>query len=530
MSKLSTDTIGSACTATSDNPNFLSPNQAATQMPITRRSLRRRSTRKRRSISCGPGQRRTMSLKDKLLAASSSQPNSPTNLNNPLIQIDPPRPNPVPRPDKLGVTECYTSSPLTLQVPDIKSMSYSNFNGPTTRSEQFPSDSSNPCSTVDLHDSCPDSADTNYSASQTEFKHDWPDSGHDSNGFNVKPSSLDRKIKQRSNHNWSESKQDSVEARIALADIKAIVRPKQLQASKNKVKSKEFVSDNSYLLPNVDSEHVINSTSGSYDHFSSAMQTCSKYDTSCAQCSRLLIPETGDIIVESGEEMFKNVHSGLYSDVDSGEDHIDSTTALLGATRQFPDKKMATERNFCDLNSMSTLKENICIGPSLDFKVPVPLNGPKSVACETKESNADKILANSCSRRLSLEADSPADSVNSKHSSCSLYKNIIPSTPNRQMFKMPLARIESFHSDDFDSLAADLDFTNGKSVSTSQTPSGSVNTPTLPCFAYKLHLLSKMKSGKLKHNKDKEYTSNSIECNTYANEENRRTLSENEPR
>ena len=59
----------------------------------------------------------------------------------------------------------------------------------------------------------------------------------------------------------------------------------------------------------------------------------------------------------------------------------------------------------------------------------------------------------------------------------------MPSTPIRQMFKTPIARIESFHSDDFEAFNSDVD-----ALVTSPTPSpNSVHTPTVPCFQYRLH-------------------------------------------
>ena len=62
---------------------------------------------------------------------------------------------------------------------------------------------------------------------------------------------------------------------------------------------------------------------------------------------------------------------------------------------------------------------------------------------------------------------------------------IMPSTPIRQMFQTPIARVESFHSDDFDLYTSDID-----GLVTTNTPSpspNSIQTPTVPCFQYKLH-------------------------------------------
>ncbi|KAK3710673.1 hypothetical protein RRG08_009710 [Elysia crispata] len=79
-----------------------------------------------------------------------------------------------------------------------------------------------------------------------------------------------------------------------------------------------------------------------------------------------------------------------------------------------------------------------------------------------------------------------------------------PTTPTWLNLRTPLARIESFHSDDFECLAdSDLeedgeDIEEGADVTHASSSSPmSASTPTVPCFVYKLHMMKK-KQAKLK--------------------------------
>jgi hypothetical protein len=71
-----------------------------------------------------------------------------------------------------------------------------------------------------------------------------------------------------------------------------------------------------------------------------------------------------------------------------------------------------------------------------------------------------------------------------------------PTTPMSWMvLRSPLARIESFHSDDFDYWNSSDDAE--RSSVTSPSPM-SATTPTVPCFAYKLHLAGRKKPPKVR--------------------------------
>ncbi|GFS27861.1 hypothetical protein ElyMa_005311600 [Elysia marginata] len=83
-----------------------------------------------------------------------------------------------------------------------------------------------------------------------------------------------------------------------------------------------------------------------------------------------------------------------------------------------------------------------------------------------------------------------------------------PTTPTWLNLRTPLARIESFHSDDFECLADsdleddgdDIDEEEEEAADVTHASSSSpmsASTPTVPCFAYKLHMMKK-KQAKLK--------------------------------
>ena len=80
-----------------------------------------------------------------------------------------------------------------------------------------------------------------------------------------------------------------------------------------------------------------------------------------------------------------------------------------------------------------------------------------------------------------------------------------PTTPTWLNLRTPLARIESFHSDDFECLAdsdleedgEDIQEEGGDVTHASSSSPMSASTPTVPCFAYKLHMMKK-KQAKLK--------------------------------
>ncbi|XP_021356238.1 uncharacterized protein LOC110452193 [Mizuhopecten yessoensis] len=495
----SNDTINSIPNHPS-NPNLLSPGQPG-QMAFNRRSFSRRnsSQRKKRSSSYGPGNRRTNSLKD-VQGSSSSQPNSPTTLLSPSIRIDPPRPLPIQRPKDLSVKGCYHLSPFSLHVPANKSNSYSNINGPvlhTTGKCRNNSDSSNPCSTTELL-SCAGSLEALIDPSHTDDSLDVIDSGQ--------KTAAEAKLSSNDNlESLTEDGLDSVEARIALVDIKSIVRPK-VSAKQDK---KQLVNVTSKVGNVCDSRTILSASS--VEHVvPTSMQSSEDKNPRirCAQCCEFNVSDCNEA---------SNSEAQLFTlDTEINEDQVDSTTELLGATKMVdlpePSSMDITDRGVVcsnrDHKQAVNGKNTLSTG---EVHMPPPKNGPRGLHYRRSSEFANALEYSPDVEAYLEDGRTNSSNVSTRCSNVSLYNLVMPNTPTRQMFQMPLARIESFHSDDFDALATDLDFTpNVKSTSSATTPSSSVNTPTMPCFAYKLHL-HKKKNAKLKVNKFKNSTSSGKE-------------------
>ncbi|XP_048760565.2 hormonally up-regulated neu tumor-associated kinase homolog isoform X1 [Ostrea edulis] len=481
---------------TPDNPNLLSPGQA--QTPFNRRSLRRRSSKRRtgpRSSSYGPGQRRTNSMKEQ---KCSSQPNSPILLINPEIKIDPPiSANQTPR----SARTPFHSESVTLLVPNQK---------------QHKS-----CSDV-TDDSSHDESDQNCSDAFCPYSASYIHSDEIIPVLVSKTTTSTAEIHSRQSKPLLEAvHQDSVEAKIASVDIKAIVRPKNRLISPSR---------NGQIHTTVDhfarNEKECNySSSGSCDENytmqKSDIQVMSEGDSqdeACGGCDHV----DGNI-----PNMSQDVGVVCLSDIECSEDQSDSRTNLLNVVnpssvvkeihhplkgRRINSKDQKVNTTLIDLKP-----SKICTPQKLDLKLPVVKNFPVAQSVHAKD------IANESSSEMNVPESSthpnlPEDKLSpltpSESYSKHLYKFAMPNTPTRNMFKTPLARIESFHSDDFDFL-----LTNPELKSTATTPSSCVQTPTLPCFGYKLNL--KKKNAKLKSDKAKQKSSPSnLQGSTkYANEE-----------
>ncbi|XP_063396452.1 uncharacterized protein LOC134681014 isoform X2 [Mytilus trossulus] len=542
-----------------DNPNLLSIHPGCvtpgSAQPFNRRSLRS-SRRRKRPSSCGPSNRR--SLRDKLphhKGSSNSQPSSPTTLISPIITVDPPNHSGVARPDKLDVPDCYGS--VTLQVPE-RTVSFSQMNDSTSNLSQY-SDSSNPGSAVSFYS--PNSNDTSASHSAHGLKPDWArDGAYDTDSLDSKilpeiSIPLKRPLRRLVN-------QDSVEARIASADIKSIVRPKQLSAMQNQSQLKQknhtllpcqeiiqkddssgiqlharpHVND-SLILPGIDNvdkiavkietsqnDHLrlphkdsVDSDENSGNHLLGLATGGDSLDVAkttmqCVMCNKNSVDYNSDSTPEQTEESadeldhsIKLIENSVKQIVLNDKRDAKTEPVVVNVNgkitlEEFCDKS-SSKHNSVEDNSMSasvkSQLEDICKPYVVDLGVP----------CST----------NNSPKYIETNIDAPNDEIVSippsncrKSSGNSLPSFVMPNTPTRQKFTSPIARIDSFHSEDFDN----VDDMKMKCQSNSTTP-GSVNTPTFPCFAYKLQL-HKKKNGKLKSSKQKE--ENQINVNDEKND------------
>lgn len=479
--------------------------------------------------------------------------NSPNtlNLNNPEIKIDTPKQSPVSavkRPaDLSGLKECYGSdSPRGLMRtatlgPHTSLHRQQHRRRPigsdnTDGGDSVHSDSSNPCSTTNLHEVFSDGSQDLLSQ---------PDSQHGS----------------RTSFGSLKDKEPSVESKIAATDIRSIVRPKQIilrskvngQVRKSNLQvpphddgpcrsmsaSPEIIietmqsntfanlSDDEKIerqksneIPKTDSEKRVEREKS--DMVDGQLKSNNEQGGITKSYCELL----GAVCIhpeERSDRMFNSANLCESSHGASGGDHYASNEVIdATANKPFttepcgsygnlhaPDHPIAdlySKREKISLeNENILLQDDICFADSSDHNSSqenILVNKARrrrlkeSISSDDIESLSAPILLSPRELGLTLTPteNSPKGSLSGKrkesvltarHGSTPSVRFIMPSTPIRQMFQTPIARVESFHSDDFDTYTSDID-----GFVTSPTPSPSPNstqTPTVPCFQYKLH-------------------------------------------
>ena len=162
--------------------------------------------------------------------------------------------------------------------------------------------------------------------------------------------------------------------------------------------------------------------------------------------------------------------------VDESEDRVDSMTELLSDSRT-------------TMQSEIPKPVPVGIGASLRYS----FHGSAATNPEEESILSKNLARRSTGSIASFSRSTRSGSTGRRPKSATLKS---PSTPGSWInLKSPLARIESFHSDDFECLA-DNEIDNHSCAAESPM---SATTPTVPCFAYKLHMLKK-KQHKIKNN------------------------------
>lgn len=516
-----------------DNPNLLSIHPGnvtpGSATPFNRRSLRS-SRRRKRPSSCGPTNRRSFREKVHNSKGCNSQPNSPTTLISPIITVDPPVQN-IPRPDKLDVPDCYGS--VTLQVPE-RTVSFSHMNDSNSNLDSQYSDSSNPGSAMSFN--TPNSNDT-CSASAHECRPDWSLEGaYDTNSAESgKLPEIQIPLKRPLRRI---AKQDSVEARIASADIKSIVRPKQLSAMQNQSRqaNHKLLACEDLVQKEDCSGMLLRATPKFSDKLpllsDKSVYSGVKTETSMKSNENLLLLKQDSVEEKSGKNLLDMATGGNslelaktsmqceeiginnvsdhsspeLSDDSADESSItnietsvkqivlnDSSDAKVGTIslsvngKYTPEKNcdiLTNKRNSVDVNSVPFKSQHneICKPYIVDLGVPFSrTNSPRYIETNLDESAVEP------------ENGSIPNLQCRKGSGNSVPHFFMPNTPTREKFSSPIARIDSFHSEDFDAVDNDLKVI----CQSNATTPGSVNTPTFPCFTVKLPL-HKRKNAKLK--------------------------------
>ncbi|KAL3870017.1 hypothetical protein ACJMK2_042634, partial [Sinanodonta woodiana] len=529
--------------------NLLMPNQAAAHVTAL---LRRNSSRRtRRTSSCGPPSRRN-SARSRKHGGSESQPQSPNSplsphAQTPTITIQTPKSSPIAsRPANLkGLKECYSTA---LNIEQQNSCL-------------------EPKHLVHAHEH-----ETNVQCSK---------SLNPSLSMNLL-SDVSNETTSKSNLHQSFEQEETVESKIASADIQSIVRPKKYLNNGSKKDSLKGGNPDaskpvSLLVPRC--EHQIGVLKASPEIVIESMQRNTYMnlsdDEKLKQCRQNCeLPRT---------DSEKRIEQGITEiKLQTVEDHSHtmdgSSTQLLGTaiqnlsscgtiSQELPESEASAInlRDTCKasskihrhfVGSLSNVLEQSSSRNLLRDADKIPLSTRKihnnidgfskrerisllsaSSALQSSDANSseENLLLNRRRRRLkeTVTSDesfvvpdllSPSDNVcfnnfeehrdspsrsrassfrsskhgssfrSSKHGSTQSVRFMMPTSPICQMFKSPIARIESFHSEDFEEFHTEMDVLV---MSPSPSPSpNSVQTPTVPCFQYKIHSQRKKTNGK----------------------------------
>lgn len=383
------------------------------------------------------------------------------------------------RPEKLGLSECFTVPPIDISTSDA--MPSTHVNGPVAVDIHC-SNSSIPCSNIHLSEEC------SLPLIQTEDKIHL---------IAAQPS----------------KQEESVESKIASADIRSIVRPKQLLTS-NTLNTQ--LEGGTFKVPSI--QHCAIQLSNADNG------TC----VSSAQSSKTRLVEkpdesmqTSSYINLSDDEKIEHcrlLHKGLRTDsekrikqdfcdlklfdVDNGFDetvsdaaeplHVQSDKVSFTSRLKRGSRRSNSEcEDRLDFSISSSPKDLFDLGSSH-----TTVSNTMALSDIPREFLCDPLL---CERAVCHSDTSPSsDSSGPSETGSNPFHIPRPILQGKFNFRTPLARIESFHSDDFEALTNELD----SACPSPSSPSNSVNTPTVPCFAYRLNT-GKRKSLKTKSSKTK---------------------------
>ncbi|XP_071116699.1 serine/threonine-protein kinase MARK1-like isoform X4 [Haliotis cracherodii] len=411
---------------------------------------------KKRARSCGPAGKGKGPLQK-----SNSLDVPDTTVEVTPVLLETPKPSAIPRPAKLVLRDCYTAAtPVKIKG----AAATAGTNGPVTSVEVHFSDSSNPCSSIDLLKS------SENSSTQVLSRLEVP--GAELNLCkNLRLPPIEAAISEPS------------ASACALNDI---VRPKdrtgsnsnQLHVFQDKGPPKPLTVDNAYERPRTEGANAMQL--GECDTMST--NDDSKFDF--GGCPSSLESGVGERDLEQELTDMKLL------EMEECDDRVDSTVELIsGKSNPFTDNAALAALCSRPISSGSSRHDSPCSSRHMDSNSCINRNPDEIEVLDTCESAP-------CANRLSKRPGGSA------RSSIRSQKLKTPTTPSWMVFKTPIARIESFHSDDFEYYTSEQTPDKGEKVSLSSVSPSSVNTPTVPCFAYKLNL-GKKKPPKLKNSKSK---------------------------
>ncbi|XP_041358608.1 serine/threonine-protein kinase par-1-like isoform X2 [Gigantopelta aegis] len=477
---------------------------------------------KKRSKSCGPRG------KGPLQRSSSADVPDASHVIEPIVPItlEVPKQSPIPRPANLVLKECLTSASSV----KLKALT-AGTNGPITSVDVHFSDSSNPCSSTDL---------VKGSENSTSLL---------TNRLDVPQAELNL-CKNLPNKNVLRTTNLSVHSRSAgggggpqsTASVSggslSVVKPKDDQVS-------ECVSVDVFHEKAAKPSLSMNNT---VDHQSTlgarAMQfeECTDHDKTNSlwtekESSGLHDNRKGRISSEvrklekldlriplqesfSGKDVFSDHYSGLESagcekiiaqelddlkllEMEECEDLVDGIADSVSENGDETTALIQTSKNL-------KLSSPGCLKPSArrnghetqvtldEIEVLDLVDQTDMASCSSQSAKRPNSVGSSKSAKKGSGGSRSSSTRSQKYLTGPKLKT--PTTPTWMVLKTPIARIESFHSDEFEYYTSEPDRGDRNSLN-SMSPL-SVNTPTVPCFAYKLNL-GKKKPPKLKKTKSK---------------------------
>ncbi|XP_013071403.2 serine/threonine-protein kinase par-1-like isoform X2 [Biomphalaria glabrata] len=369
----------------------------------------------------------------------------------------------VTRPDNLTLRECYPTLKEDSNKSNVQLLpqkpTLSGLNGPLTNVEVHYIDSSNPSSSTDL-------LRTQGHSSLKLDSLDLPIVGVDmSNGSNSSDFfSLDMSDNQPPKSTPSEK----------IPEVKA-----KHQRLKPRLTQSESTPSSSLLRPlNPNTNHMI--LSNGMDGGIKAMQI--GQDEPLVLCNAT---ENSESLLLGAECSFVHSNSALHDEISDLHDTFDG---LILSSDGFDENDDRVD-SMTELISES-FRHEIMVNTKSSGSTPIGIGATQKISRPNSVATPEDDLLMSSRKGSSSAASRSSKSGSSRKQGSGKVKS--PTTPMWLNLKTPLARIESFHSDDFDNLRDSDNEDKGSSSSMS------VTTPTVPCFAYKLHMMKK-KQSKLKN-------------------------------
>ena len=473
-------------------------------------------------------------------------PNSPSNLNNPEIKIDEPKQSPIPivkRPANLLLRERHTISlghsaksnlePETIAKPKRSNrrrrIGHDHTNDQTDSAECYHSDSSNPCSRTNLVEAVSDESTEMLSNpnSRPGSRNSLVDDGEETveskiaatdirsivrpkqfvlhgvvngpsssaftderssllvpNGGNVHSRGLsvspDVIIEPMQPHTYANSNDvETIEQAVAVRSDSSMIKNGKIQGVVlSDIRLPTLISSSDYVDSSTECLGAAGLKPASVEHcntskFHSDNETCTEHD---------FYANFDDSANVFNNDMHNSVNR---SDICSG-----SSNPILF------EQDLYSKQEKISLDAQNIICDDECFVEGSDHNSSQENLLSKHLRIKLDSFTSDEIESHSAPVLISArDYHSPTDIDNfqvlpkmgsvrsSRHGSTPSVKFTMPSTPIRQMFKTPIARIESFHSDDFEAFSSDVD---ALVTPTDPSPS-SAQTPTVPCFQYRLN-------------------------------------------